>query len=88
MKPTQKQIQYAKDLLRKLGYDLDDYDFDYRAKEALELAFRLLNTPDNRWMRIKAEHLTKDLAEVTEWIGNTVAELKKFSDLMNGGNEK
>lgn len=27
-KPTKKQIRYAEDLLRKLGYDLDDYDFE------------------------------------------------------------
>jgi len=42
MKPTQKQIQYAKDLLRKLGYDLDDYDFDKMTKtEVSELITEL-----------------------------------------------
>ena len=28
MPATQMQIKYATDLLRKLGYDVDDYDFD------------------------------------------------------------
>ena len=32
MKPTASQIKYATDLLRKLGYDLDDYDFDKMTK--------------------------------------------------------
>ena len=33
MKPTLSQIKYAKDLLRKLGYDLDDYDFEQMTKQ-------------------------------------------------------
>ena len=33
MKPTWKQISYAKALLRKLGYDADDYDFENMTKE-------------------------------------------------------
>ena len=33
MKPTPSQVKYAKDLLRKLGYDTDDYDFDKMTKE-------------------------------------------------------
>lgn len=28
MKPTMEQIKYATDLLRKLGYDVTDYDFE------------------------------------------------------------
>lgn len=28
MKPTTAQIKYATDLLRKLGYDVADYDFE------------------------------------------------------------
>jgi hypothetical protein len=28
MKPTIEQIKYATDLLRKLGYDVADYDFE------------------------------------------------------------
>ena len=28
MKPTMEQIKYATDLLRKLGYDVADYDFE------------------------------------------------------------
>lgn len=27
-KPTSAQIDYATDLIEKLGYDIDDYDFD------------------------------------------------------------
>lgn len=27
-KPTKEQIKRAKDLLRKLGYDIEDYDFE------------------------------------------------------------
>jgi hypothetical protein len=26
--PTEKMIDYAKDLIEKCGYDQDDYDFD------------------------------------------------------------
>ena len=26
--PTTAQIDYARDLIKKLGYDLDDYDFN------------------------------------------------------------
>ena len=38
MKPTMEQIKYATDLLRKLGYDVDDYDFDrMTAQEVSEL---------------------------------------------------
>ena len=33
MKPTASQIKYATDLLRKLGYDIDDYDFDRMTKQ-------------------------------------------------------
>lgn len=33
MKPTASQIKYATDLLRKLGYDTDDYDFDRMTKQ-------------------------------------------------------
>lgn len=32
MKPTMAQIKYATDLLRKLGYDVADYDFDKMTK--------------------------------------------------------
>ena len=32
MKPTMEQIKYATDLLRKLGYDIADYDFDKMTK--------------------------------------------------------
>jgi len=28
MEPTKAQIDYAKDLMEKLGYDEEDYDFD------------------------------------------------------------
>ena len=28
MKPIMEQIKYATDLLRKLGYDVADYDFE------------------------------------------------------------
>ncbi len=30
--PTTAQIKYATDLLRKLGYDVADYDFDKMTK--------------------------------------------------------
>ena len=30
--PTRRQIEYVQDLLRKLGYDLDDYDFGEMSK--------------------------------------------------------
>ena len=33
MKPTASQIKYATDLLRKLGYDVADYDFDNMTKQ-------------------------------------------------------
>ena len=33
MKPTIAQIKYATDLLRKLGYDVADYDFDKMTKQ-------------------------------------------------------
>ena len=32
-RPTASQIKYATDLLRKLGYDLDDYDFDHMTRQ-------------------------------------------------------
>ena len=32
-KPTVQQIRYAEDLLRKLGYDLDDYDLEHMTRE-------------------------------------------------------
>ena len=31
--PTISQIKYATDLLRKLGYDVDDYDFERMTKD-------------------------------------------------------
>lgn len=31
--PTRAQIEYAKDLIRKLGYDLDSYDFENMDKQ-------------------------------------------------------
>lgn len=38
MPATPEQIKYATDLLRKLGYDVDDYDFDrMTAQEVSEL---------------------------------------------------
>ena len=33
MKPTASQIKYATDLLRKLGYDVADYDIDKMTKQ-------------------------------------------------------
>ena len=33
MKPTTEQIKYATDLLRKLGYDVADYDFEKMTRE-------------------------------------------------------
>ena len=33
MKPTMEQIKYATDLLRKLGYDVADYDFEKMTRE-------------------------------------------------------
>ena len=33
MRPTENQIKYATDLLRKLGYDLNEYDFDEMDRE-------------------------------------------------------
>ena len=33
MKPTAEQISYAKLLLQRLGYDLNDYDFDEMDRE-------------------------------------------------------
>lgn len=42
MKPTMAQIKYATDLLRKLGYDVADYDFDKMTKaEVSELITEL-----------------------------------------------
>ena len=32
MKPTASQVKYATNLLRKLGYDVADYDFDKMTK--------------------------------------------------------
>lgn len=31
--PTKAQVAYAQDLLRKLGYDLDNYDFEEMDKQ-------------------------------------------------------
>ena len=33
MKPTRTQIKYARDLMEKLGYNPDEYDFDTMTKE-------------------------------------------------------
>jgi hypothetical protein len=33
MKATMEQIKYATDLLRKLGYDVADYDFEKMTRE-------------------------------------------------------
>lgn len=47
MKPTASQIKYATDLLRKLGYDVADYDFDKMTKaEVSELIDELKNEWD------------------------------------------
>ena len=44
MEPTARQIKYATDLLRKLGYDVADYDFDKMTKaEVSELIDELKN---------------------------------------------
>jgi len=32
MEPTKAQIDYAKDLMAKLGYDEDDYDLDHMSR--------------------------------------------------------
>jgi len=42
MKPTRTQINYARDLIRKLGYNEDEYDFDTMTKaEVSELIAEL-----------------------------------------------
>lgn len=46
MKPTAAQIKYAKDLLKKLGYDLDNYDFDTMTKEEIS---ELITELKNEW---------------------------------------
>jgi len=43
MKPTASQIKYARDLLRKLGYDVDEYDFDHMTKDEVSELIDELN---------------------------------------------
>ena len=46
MKPTTAQIKYATDLLRKLGYDVADYDFDKMTKQEVS---ELIDELKNEW---------------------------------------
>ena len=52
--------------------------------KAMALAKRLLSCNRDEVLAMRAHNITKDLKEVTEWISNTLSELQKFSDLVNG----
>ena len=45
-KPTSEQIGYATDLLKKLGYDVDDYDFDGMTKDEVS---ELIDELEDEW---------------------------------------
>lgn len=45
-KPTQAQIDYATDLILKLGYDLDWYDLEKMSRSQLA---RLIDELKNEW---------------------------------------
>ena len=45
-KPTSRQISYATELLKKLGYDVDDYDFDGMTKDEVS---ELIDELEEEW---------------------------------------
>jgi len=45
-KPTSEQTGYATDLLKKLGYDVDDYDFDGMTKDEVS---ELIDELEDEW---------------------------------------
>ena len=45
-KPTTAQIYYATDLIEKLGYDIEDYDFDNMTRSQMA---RLIDELRDEW---------------------------------------
>ena len=82
----QERLERLKNLT---GIDLTSKYFTNEMDiKAMALAKRLMSCHDDVVMASRVNYLTKDLQEVTGWIKKTIEELKKFSDLMNGGERK
>lgn len=82
-----EKLQERLERLKKLtGIDLTSkYYTDEMDIKAMALAKRLMSCHNDVVMASRVDYITKDLQEVTGWIKKTLQELKKFSDLMNGG---